>query len=124
MMRTCRIVLRLCIAALLGTCLPTAHAIDSSPATPTATPAPLPDSPRLERELQHLPWPQFKAVIEAVPRLKADVDAYGPLGWQYIKGRYSTYAWRKNIDRLDPAQKRQLDELVHAAKKRTHPLAP
>lgn len=112
-----RTLLRLCGALILGAWLPGALAADSSAGTATAASAPLPEGPRLEKDLQRLPWAQFKAVIEAVPRLKADVDAYGPLGWQYIKERYTTYAWRKNIDRLDPAQRRQLAELVRQAQR-------
>lgn len=77
----------------------------------TAEPAPA-DSAQLEKELQRLPWEQFKSVIAAVPRLKADVEAYGPMGWQFVKARYQTHAWRKNIDKLDAGQKRELRELI------------
>ncbi|MFN6960888.1 MAG: hypothetical protein ACK4N6_01485 [Rhodocyclaceae bacterium] len=63
------------------------------------------DSSDLERRLQRLSWAQFKRVVEAVPKLKASVDAYGPLGWQYVQANYSTYHWKKNVDRLDAAQR-------------------
>lgn len=71
-----------------------------------------PDSKQIEKDLQRLPWPQFKSVIEAIPKLKADVDAYGPLGWQYLKTNYKTHAWQKNIDRLDATQRKQLIALI------------
>ncbi|WP_126445555.1 hypothetical protein [Sulfuricystis multivorans] len=73
------------------------------------------DSSTLERRLQHLSWVQFRRVVEAVPKLKASVDAYGPLGWEYVRANYSTYRWRKNIDRLDVAERRQLAELIDQA---------
>ena len=76
-----------------------------------------PDSARLEKELQQLDWKQFKSAVEAIPKLKADVDAYGPLGWQYVEANYKTYGWKKSIDKLDDAQKKQLAELIQAAKK-------
>lgn len=78
---------------------------------------PLPDSQQLELDMQRLPWKQFRSVIEAIPKLKADVDAYGSLGWQYVQGKYKTHHWKKNIDRLDDAQKQQLADLVRTAKR-------
>ena len=51
-----------------------------------------------------------------MPKLKADVDAYGPLGWQYVQKNYATYGWKKNIDRLDEAQRKLLADLIRAAK--------
>lgn len=77
-----------------------------------AADAPPPDSARLEKELQRLPWEQFKSVVSAVPKMKADVDAYGPMGWNFVKTRYQTHSWRKNIDKLDPAQKQLLQDLI------------
>jgi hypothetical protein len=76
------------------------------------------DGKRLERELQGLDWEQFRAVIEAIPKLKADVDAYGPAGWEFVKGRYKTHAWKKNIDRLDDAEKQKLAALIDDAERR------
>jgi len=76
----------------------------------------LPDSAQLELELQRMPWEQFKAVISAVPKMKADVDAYGSAGWQYVKARYKTHAWKKNIDKLDAAQRKQLADLIQKTK--------
>ncbi len=74
------------------------------------------DSVRMEKELQNLDWKQFRSVIEAVPKMKADVDAYGALGWQYVQANYRTYAWRKSIDRLDDERKTQLADLIQLAK--------
>ncbi|MDD5247678.1 MAG: hypothetical protein PHY45_01750 [Rhodocyclaceae bacterium] len=75
------------------------------------------DSGKMEKQLQRLPWQQFRSVIEAVPKMKADVDAYGPLGWQYVQKNYATYGWKKNIDRLDDSQKKRLAELIQNAKR-------
>ena len=74
------------------------------------------DSATLEKELQRLPWTQFKAVVESVPKLKAGVDAYGPLGWQFVQANYSRYGWKKNIDKLDERQKQQLAEQIRRVK--------
>lgn len=84
----------------------------SSNAAESAVPA----GEQLEKELQGLDWKQFKAVISAIPKLKADVDAYGPLGWQYVQANYKTYRWRKNIDKLDNVQKIQLAQLIRKTK--------
>lgn len=78
---------------------------------------------RLEKELQALPWPQFQAVIRAVPKLKAEVDAYGAFGWQYVKARYQRWPWRKNVGRLAPEQQQALGELIARAKSGRLPLA-
>jgi hypothetical protein len=74
------------------------------------------DNKQMESDLQRLPWKQFRSVIEAVPKMKADVDAYGPAGWKYIEGRYKTHGWKKGIDKLDPDQKQRLADLIRAAK--------
>jgi hypothetical protein len=76
------------------------------------------DSKRLEHDLQSLDWKQFRSVIESIPKLKADVDAYGPAGWDFVKGRYKTYGWKKNIDRLDDGEKRRLAALIDNAEQR------
>lgn len=110
------------LALAFGLWLPAAFPAAGQPPTPTATPAKsaaknvLPDSRQIEQDLQRLPWPQFRSVIEAIPKLKADVDAFGSFGWQYVKANYQTHGWKKNVDRLDDAQKRQLVELIRAAK--------
>lgn len=75
----------------------------------------VPDSRTMQKALQQLPWPQFRAIIEAVPKLKADVDAYGPAGWQLVKDNYRLYPWKKSIDKLDDEQKRQLATLIGRA---------
>jgi len=74
-----------------------------------------PDSRQMEHDLQRLDWPRFRQVVESVPKLKTDVDAYGPTGWKYVKASYRIYPWRKNIDRLDDGQKRRLAELIRQA---------
>lgn len=76
------------------------------------------DSKRLEHALQSLNWNQFRAVVAAVPKLKADVDAYGPAGWEYVKGKYKTYGWKKNIDRMDADEKKKLAALIEEARVR------
>ena len=86
-------------------------------ATATATATAVPDSRQMEKDLQQLDWPHFRQVIESVPKLKASVDAYGPLGWKYVEARYQTYPWQKNIDRLDDGQKRHLADLIREAKR-------
>ncbi|MBU0753340.1 MAG: hypothetical protein KJ787_14515 [Gammaproteobacteria bacterium] len=92
---------------------------DSPAAPPPEAPAAaaaIADAKRIERDLQALEWTQFRTVIESIPGMKADVDAYGLLGWSYVQANYRTYAWRKNIDRLDEAQRAQLVELIRVAK--------
>ncbi len=59
------------------------------------------DSAQMEKDLQRLPWKQFRSVIEAVPKMKANVEAYGPAGWQFVQQHYATYGWKKSIDKLD-----------------------
>lgn len=75
------------------------------------------DSRQLEKALQGLDWPQFRTVIEAIPELRREVDKYGPLGWDYVKTRYRTHGWKKNIDKLDPAERQRLARLVEEARK-------
>jgi hypothetical protein len=74
------------------------------------------DSRTLEAALQKLTWPQFRSVVEGVPKLKADVEKHGATGWKYVQATYRTHAWRKNIDKLDPQQKKQLAELTEKAR--------
>lgn len=74
------------------------------------------DNEQLEKALQSLNWDQFKAVVEAIPKLKADVDAYGPLGWQYVQANYRSYPWRKSIRKLHEPQKKRLAELIDVAR--------
>jgi hypothetical protein len=103
-------------------CVP-AWAADEAPAVPSqdqvrALDEDRLDSKRLEGQLQGMSWEQFRSVIEAIPKLKADVDAYGPAGWEYVKGKYKTYGWRKNIDKLDEEEKRRLAALIESQEKR------
>ena len=93
---------RLALAALLGL---TALSLQAAEGVAS--------SAELERHLQQLSWPDFKAVVSAIPKLKADVDAYGSFGWQYVQANYRSYRWAKKIDKLDDEQKRQLAELIH-----------
>ena len=88
--------------------LPTKVQPAATSVTPTAA--------QLEKGLQSLSWPQFRAVIQAVPKLKAEVDAYGAFGWQYVQARYQSYRWQKSIDKLDAAQQRELGRLIVQAK--------
>jgi hypothetical protein len=73
-------------------------------------------SRQMEEDLQHMTWLQFRLVVEGVPKLKADIDAYGPTGWQYVQANYTTYRWRKSIKRLDETQKKRLIELIQITK--------
>ena len=75
-----------------------------------------PDAGQMEKDMQQLNWKQFRSVIESVPKMKADVDAYGPLGWQYIQANYTTYGWKKSIDRLDDEQRQHLADLIQIAR--------
>jgi hypothetical protein len=90
---------------------PSAHAKAAAPAKSRGV-----DSQQIEKDLQRLSWKQFRSVIESVPKMKADVEAYGPMGWKYVEANYTTYAWKKNIDKLDDAQKKRLADLIQVAK--------
>ena len=75
-----------------------------------------PDSRQMEKDLQRLPWKQLRSIIEAVPKLRAGVEAYGPVGWKFVQANYKSYGWKRNIDKLDATQKSQLVELIQKAK--------
>lgn len=98
------------------------HATDAGRTATYATsePAPrrVPDSVELEQQLQALDWGAFRSVVEAVPKLRQSVDAYGPFGWEYVRMNYQRYPWRKPIDRLDDTQKVTLAELIAQARAR------
>lgn len=94
-------------ALLVTVSLPVPAATDD-PGQPVAAVT----SAELEKSLQRLSWPDFRAVISAIPKLKADVDAYGAFGWQYVEANYRSYRWAKKIDKLDADQKRHLAELI------------
>lgn len=81
------------------------------------------DNERLEKAMQSLSWEQFKAVLSSIPKLKADVDAYGPLGWQYVQANYRTYPWRKNLRKLKEPQKKELSDLIDEAREGFRPAA-
>lgn len=100
------------VAGLLACALPACAATTAASATAAAV---LPDGAQIEKDLQRLPWPRFRAVIEAIPKMKAEVDAYGPLGWDYVRAHYRSHRWKKNVDRLDAVQKRQLVDLIRNA---------
>jgi hypothetical protein len=75
------------------------------------------DGRKIEQDLQRLSWKQFRSVVESIPKLKADIEAYGPLGWQYVQKNYQTHGWRKNVAKLDEVQKRRLVELIAVARR-------
>lgn len=97
-----------------------ALAADTKPAASNNVASPatsqVPDSKKLEKELQHLPWGDFRSVIESVPKLKSDVEHYGSRGWTYVQANYQSYGWKKNIDKLDLEQKKRLADLIEKAK--------
>ena len=117
----------LCLFICLGSALQPAFASTSDeaelalPTDPTASIVPAseegPDSRQMEKDLQQLPWKQARSIIQSVPKLKASVDAYGPLGWQFVEANYQHYHWKKNIDKLDAPKKRELAELIRKAEK-------
>ena len=74
------------------------------------------DSAKLEKDLQRLPWKQFRSVVESEPRLKAGIDAYGPMGWQFVQANYRNYGWRRNIDKLNAEQKHELAARIERAR--------
>ena len=76
----------------------------------------VPDSKQMEKDLQHLPWKHFRSVVESVPKLKSGIDAYGTIGWKFVQANYTTYPWKKNIEKLDSPQKIRLAELIQSAK--------
>ena len=75
----------------------------------------VPDSQQMSDALRKLPWASFRSIIEAVPKLSAGVDAYGPAGWEFVRENYKAYNWKKKIDKLDDGQKQQLAELIRKA---------
>lgn len=82
----------------------------------SASAADIPSSMALEKQLQSLSWPRFRAVVEGIPRLRAEVDRHGQFGWQYVRANYRTYPWKKNIDRLDPEQRQELARLIQKSR--------
>lgn len=109
------------LCALLA-CLWTLSAYPA--ATPATADAPTslatsrePDSGQMEKDLQHLPWKRFRSVVEAIPKMKSSIEAYGPIGWQYVQANYTSYSWKQRIDKLDEAQKKRLAELIQSAKR-------
>jgi len=108
----CALIAGLWMAAALGA--------DVQPSAGTKAPAAatrgVPDSKQIEGDLQRLPWKQFRSVVESVPKIKADVDAFGPLGWKYVEANYKTYGWKKNIDKLDETQRQALVDLIQRAR--------
>ena len=75
-----------------------------------------PESRQMESDLQHLPWAQFRSIVQAIPKLKANIDAFGPSGWQFVQANYTRYPWKKSIDKLDDVQKIRLLEMIQTAK--------
>lgn len=71
-----------------------------------------PDTRAMQNDLQRLPWPKFRSIIESIPKLRAEVDAFGPAGWEFVKSNYRRYPWKKSLDRLSIDQKRQLSAMI------------
>ncbi len=92
----------------------------AAPPRQDASLASLASSAQMEKDLQRLDWRQFRSVVEAIPKLKADVEAYGPAGWEFVRANYRSYRWKKNIDRLDASQKEELAALIEKAKAIPH----
>ncbi len=110
------------LGSMLGLSLiPCIAATDRATAKPPATAAQpgkaVPDSRKLEKDLQSLNWKQFRFVIEAIPPIRAEVNKYGPLGWQYVQQHYKTYPWKRSIDRMAVWQKIELARLIDSARK-------
>ena len=103
------------ILLLLTLCAAAGMAAESGHASRMHSPAV--ESKKLESELQSLNWKQFRFVVESVPKLRAEVDAYGTLGWEYVRANYQRHRWRKSIAKLDPAQRKQLAELIVTARR-------
>lgn len=111
------LLLALLVSATAGAQAPAAGEAPPADSRPAQSAQAAPDPEQIEKDLQSLNWPQFKAVVMAVPKLKADVDAYGPLGWQYVQSNYKTYKWRKSVGKLDEEQRRQLADLIEQARR-------
>ncbi len=110
----------LCLLVALATFPVYAAApLTQAAASPTARGAinsATPDSATLERQLQQLPWRQFRSVVESIPKLKSAVDAYGPAGWQFVQANYRNYGWRRNIAKLNAEQKHELAARIERAR--------
>jgi hypothetical protein len=100
----------------MGSTFTVALAVSADPAIAVQAKINEPDSRKMESDLQHLPWKQFRLVILSIPKLKAGIDVYGPTGWQFVQQNYSTYGWKAQIDKLDGVQKKRLADLIQTAK--------
>lgn len=113
--------LLLVAVSLGGVCLPAAFAANERVGSPTVAARPpakvIPDGRQLEKDLHGLNWKQFRSVVEAIPPLRAEVEKYGPLGWQYVQTNYKTYPWRKPLGRLSDSQRIELARLIERARK-------
>lgn len=121
--------LALCLLLLLS--LPVwsrAEAPKDAPAqleAPAPRRTPLDATPQaLEHQLQSLPWELFRTVVESEPKLKADVDAYGPLGWAYIQKKYRAHPWSRNLERLDLERRHQLATTIQTLMERAGDVPP
>lgn len=74
------------------------------------------DPADLERQLQGLEWEQFRQVVYSIPKLKSGVDAYGPLGWEFVRANYRQYAWQKKIAKLSDEERGRLAHLIQEAR--------
>jgi hypothetical protein len=116
------VIRKLIVILLLALCPVTALAANErgavgKPAAGQVKPK-IPDSRQLEKDLQGLSWNQFRSVVEAIPPIRAEVEKYGSAGWHYVKMRYQTYSWKRNIDQLTDGEKRQLAQLIQTARKK------
>lgn len=105
-------IVALCLNALP---LPATAGVGTNSSAMVAAPSNVPDSQQMSDALRKLPWTSFRSIIEAVPKLSAGVNAYGPAGWEFVRANYRAYNWKKKIDKLDAAQKQQLAELIRKA---------
>jgi len=111
-MKTIMLLFALAGAAALAV-IPSGAAERSAPAVSgVSARSPDLDSGKMEKDLQRLPWKQFRTVVESEPKLKAGIEAYGPIGWQFVEANYRNYGWKKNIDKLDDSQKKRLAEQI------------
>jgi hypothetical protein len=82
-------------------------------ASPPCAPAiPQLDPVELEKGLQALSWEQLVRVFQAVPKLKEQYDRLSDFERSILQQRYAHHAWRRNVAKLDDAQRLQLAELI------------
>lgn len=70
------------------------------------------DPVELEKGLQALSWVQLVQVFQAVPKLKEQYDRLSDFERSILQQRYARHAWRRNVAKLDDAQRIQLADLI------------